>query len=287
MGTADGGGTQSPTSTPDESADTSTTSSSLDATSSSSGDSVGSDTENSESSTGSVGALCDIDLSNTTCRDPSPYRGPGSCNPYAPDCPEGQKCSAWSEDGGTRCIPLSAQTVGEDEVCWTYSVANGDYLDNCDEGLFCDSRLIDPEDAGSGLCVAQCTCSPADRVCGDGAWCFGNPTYPGIALCFSVDGCNPLKADCDEARACYPILRVNDYAFHCRAPGVLPPGSPCPEGVNCDENSICSNNVCRRVCDLEDPAACEAGENCVTYVPPGEQALEPFDACTARVGVCE
>ncbi len=255
------------------------------------GDADGGDTSTeagSSSSSGSGAAECPTDLSNTTCQDPAPYTGPGVCNPYAPQCPAGQKCAPWSLDGSTRCIPLDREPVQDGDVCEVYSNSAGDYIDNCAQGLFCHNGLHEPDDPGSGVCIAQCTCSSADPVCPAGSVCLpDDPAQPGIALCFDVQACDPLLDDCLGHQACYPLARLDDYAFFCFAVGELPAGSPCPDGSNCDEDSVCSDGICRRVCDLEEPRACDVDQECGEYLLPLGQRLQPADSCVARVGVCK
>ncbi len=116
------------------------------------------------SGSASTGVVCDF-----LCDDsPKP-----DCDPFAQDCPEGQKCAAVITDGGsawdaTRCVDV----IGTDkpgEPCTMEDVASG--VDSCIEGAMCWDVA-----EGVGECVAQCTGSGEAPVCENGA--IVNHVYP-------------------------------------------------------------------------------------------------------------
>ena len=126
--------------------------------SSSTGFDTGSDDDNGASSVGFYGGPGDIDFPNT----------PFECDIWEPDCPEGEKCSAWANDGGTefnatRCAPVA---VTPDQVGEECSVEGSEYsgVDSCDHGSRCYD--VDPL-TNLGICVALCEGTAEDPICED------------------------------------------------------------------------------------------------------------------------
>lgn len=186
------------------------------------------------------------------------------CDLFEQDCPPGEKCMPYSNDGGaawnaTACFPIARDPVGYGETCEV--VGNGvSGMDDCDAGMICWS--VDRE--GIGHCVQMCTGSADNPTCPrPDDWCAvsGNGD---IALC--IEGCDPLAQDCMlEGEVCYPF---ND-TWGCAADasgdaGVF--GDPC-EFINaCDLFHVCVGEAavglcpgalgcCTQVCDVFDGAA--------------------------------
>lgn len=90
------------------------------------------------------------------------------CDFWSQDCARGERCSAWSRDGGTRldavhCTSIPADTVGVGEAC----VVDGDAtsgVDNCEPGSQC--LEVDP-DTLVGTCRSRCIGSRANPSCED------------------------------------------------------------------------------------------------------------------------
>jgi hypothetical protein len=217
------------------------------------------------------------------------------CSVWEQDCPEGEKCMPWANDGGsswnaTRCSPLEPDAGGPGEPC-TVEGSVGSGIDDCELGAMCWN--VDPE-TNMGECVAFCIGSEENPLCanecdhcrltGDGV----------LILC--LPQCDPMAQDCGEGMGCYP-----DYvSFSCvpdasgAAGGV---GEPC-EFINvCDPGSACipsdwvpacedATGCCAPFCDVDGPPVCEAllpGSSCL----PWEDGL-PAEACVgpATIGVC-
>ncbi len=208
------------------------------------------------------------------------------CDIWAQDCREGEKCTAWSNDGGpgwnaSRCVPVSDEPGQQGDPCT--SVESGSSgIDTCDLGLMCWN--VDPTSL-EGTCESFCagsrqapTC-PAGRACAidfDGA----------IALC--LEPCDPLMQDCAEGQ-CVPLGET----FSCMASiDAVAPGQGCDFAADCEAGSTCLDasfvpgctdfECCAAFCDLGAPdpdAACGPLAECRLF---GMEALPGYE----DVGVC-
>jgi hypothetical protein len=206
------------------------------------------------------------------------------CDPFAQDCPVGEKCNAWANDGGsswnaTACFPIDPAPVGVGETCVVQgSGVSG--IDNCELGAMCwDVDTMTNE----GTCVPLCTGTEAAPVCDPGLTC-AISNDGALNLC--LPGCDPLLQDCIPGQACYPI----GPGFTCApdssgAQGVDDDGcefiNVCDPGLMCAEASLLDNcaaffGCCTPFCDFSvggDPCP-SALEECVPYfdvglAPPG------------------
>ena len=216
------------------------------------------------------------------------------CDIFAQDCPEGEKCMPWSNDGGgawnaTRCSPISDNPGQPGDEC-TVEGSGTSGIDDCDIGSMCWD--VDAE-TNVGTCVAMCTGDEANPICEDPDTTCSIANDGAIVLC--LPACDPLLQDCADGQACYPI---ND-AWACApdASGEMgAAGDPC-EFINvCSPGNIClgaaawpdcqgSAGCYSPVCDLSDPsgdAQCPgAGQACEPWyeegsAPPG---YEEVGAC--------
>jgi hypothetical protein len=215
------------------------------------------------------------------------------CDIWAQDCPRGEKCMPWANDGGktwnaTRCSPVDDTPAGVGEPC-TAEGSGVSGTDNCELGAMCFG--VDDETL-EGTCVAMCGGSEANPMCADGSACaLGGDSV--LALCLPI--CNPLGQDCVEGDACYPV----GDAFMCVPifqPGGF--GAACDSVASCDPGFFCANpeavpgceddvGCCSSFCDLAVMNASETcpgvadGQQCVPWwedgrAPPG---LESVGAC--------
>jgi hypothetical protein len=212
------------------------------------------------------------------------------CDFWEQDCPAGEKCMPWANDGGNswnalRCSPIADNPDAPGEPC-TVEGSGASGIDSCELGAMCWD--VDP-DTLEGVCVAFCVGSPERPACEDAdAMCvMGGDGV--LALCIPV--CDPLQQDCSvEGNACYP---VND-SFIC-APDASgdtgAPGDAC-EFINvCDPGSFCASaevvpecmgaGCCTLFCDLDMPLPCLPGQECTPWyeagmAPPG---FENLGAC--------
>ena len=166
---------------------------------------------------------------------------PGSigCSLWGQNCPPGEKCMPFADDGGgawnaLRCAPVVADPAGPGDAC----TAEGNGLlglDSCDAQSMCfnlDENL-------EGECVSHCVgsennpyCNQPDHFCSIGG--------EGIlALC--IPTCNPLLGDCETGEACVPVETGFVCAPDASGPDAGVAGDPC-EFVNaCDPGLLCAN----------------------------------------------
>lgn len=218
--------------------------------------------------------------------------GAYECDPYAQDCPPGQKCTYWANDGGsswnaTGCFDVAPNADAVGEPC-TVEGNGTSGVDSCVLGAMCWD--VDPK-TNEGTCVEMCMGSSADPVCSDPSTrCEGRGPY----LCLPT--CCPIEQDCPAGQACYPIqdsffcapdasgdvgglgdacefINVCDPGLICLDPSVLPAGYPCEGASGCCV-PLCETH--QIACSQLDPAL-----ECTPWYEEGEAppGLE-------RVGVC-
>lgn len=213
------------------------------------------------------------------------------CSAFQQNCPPGQKCNAWANDGGNawnalRCVPVDSDPAEVDESC-TIEGSGVSGLDSCALGSMCWGVDFD---TGQGYCVPFCTGSEGTPLCSDpNREC--NITGAGIlTLCFL--NCDPLEpVPCAQGERCYPV----DNRFEC-APDDSADGGAVFEGCefinDCDPGLLCVNpelsamcppdsgGCCLPVCSTS-ASDCPAGMLCEEWFQPGQ--IEPG---YEDVGVC-
>jgi hypothetical protein len=224
----------------------------------------------------------------------APDLGDGSweCDPYTQNCPPGQKCNYWANDGGgswnaTACfdIPPDASEVGE--PC-TVEDSGTSGIDSCVLGAMCWD--VDPK-TNEGTCAEMCTGSHVEPFCSDPSTiCAGRGPY----LCLPT--CCPIEQDCPVGQACYPIqdtfscapdasgieggfgspcefINVCDPGLVCLGSEVLPPGYSCEGAGGC----------CTTLCETHQ-SACPELDPALECVPWYEESEPPPGL--ERLGVC-
>jgi hypothetical protein len=84
------------------------------------------------------------------------------CDPFAQDCPEGEKCVPYASTGETfnanKCVPVTG-TAEPGDAC----THDGDVVatDDCDAQSVC----------WNGTCAPFCDGTADDPVCSEGSWC--------------------------------------------------------------------------------------------------------------------
>jgi len=222
---------------------------------------------------------------------------PRECNILDQDCPPGEKCMPYANDGGaswnaTRCSPQDPTPAAIGDPC----SVDGDGvsgLDNCESGSMCWD--VDGE-TNQGTCTAFCVGTESSADCSDpNTEC--SITNDGV-LILCLPTCNPVMQDCGPGQACYAI----DDAFVC-APDASGPelgqfGDPCEfinacdPGLGCFDASLVpacttSDGCCSNYCDIteaETSATCpgaSGGQSCVAVFAEG-QSPPGYE----NVGVC-
>ena len=218
------------------------------------------------------------------------------CDVWAQDCPEGEKCMPWANDGGvhwnaTRCSPVDPSPPGIGEPCLVEGSGTSG-IDECDVGAMCWN--VDPL-TNEGTCAAMCSGSPANPSCpGDGATQCMIAYDSVVALC--LEACDPLLQDCVAIAECVPV----DDQFFCvpdqsGAAGL--PGDGCDEIDLCDPGLFCAApeavpgcvdaGCCTEFCDVtlvDANSQCSAnadGVECVPWFAEGRTppAYLPLGAC--------
>ena len=98
------------------------------------------------------------------------------CDTWTQDCPRGQKCTYYTDDGvmnAVQCVEVTG-TDKPGEKCLAEDAANG--VDSCIKGAICWGVDMN----GVGTCVALCSGSPQDPFCEPPIMCTFTRLY---ALC--------------------------------------------------------------------------------------------------------
>lgn len=199
---------------------------------------------------------------------------PLECDLFAQDCPDGERCAPWANDGGdtfnaSRCSPVEQPPDSVGQAC-EYEGSHLSGLDSCDAGAVCLPSTID---ANERACVALCLGDPANPYCEDPETTCVAPF--GEHAWFCLPFCDPFQADgCATGQACAPF----DDDWACVPTQGLAPGEACDGSDACATGSIClpadelgacaSASCCSPLCNLGEPdpdAACTAPEQCEPY----------------------
>jgi hypothetical protein len=211
------------------------------------------------------------------------------CDPWAQDCPDGEKCVFYANDGGSapnanKCVPITGDGVAGDPCSWG-GIVEG--TDNCGADSVCWD-VMDVDGEFVGVCTSFCGGTKEEPLCPPSTSC--NILNDGVInLCLAT--CDPLIQDCaGVGMACYWA----NVDFNCLATTEAhPTGEPCGFINDCIAGNVClppesfpacaGASCCGQFCDLANPEViCEpAGTECVTFfeegmAPPGYE----------DVGVC-
>lgn len=220
--------------------------------------------------------------------------GPGvECDPYEQDCPDGEKCNAWSDDGGGAwnalgCFPVDPAPGQPGDPC-TVEGGGTSGIDSCDVGSMCWDV---EEDSDNGTCVAMCEGSAVEPTCSvpETSCVISN----GGILNLCLPNCDLLLQDCpNEGEACYVVgenaVCAPDASDdgggagdECAFINACDPGLTCivPDAYGPGCNPV-ATACCSPWCDLDAPAPCpELGQTCLPFFeedpPPG---LENLGVC--------
>jgi len=219
------------------------------------------------------------------------------CDVMSQNCPEGEKCMPWANDGGsawnaTKCAPLDPNPMQPGDTCTVDGNAVSG-VDNCEAGSMCWD--VDPQ-INEGVCIAFCTGSYQSPVCEDPSTVCTIYNDGVLPLCLPM--CDPLLQNCHGDNICVPASGPGFICVLDASGEEGQYGDPC-EYVNvCDPGLYCANaeavpgcqgavGCCSDYCDLTAPvpvAACSGagqGQECVPWfeegtAPPG---LEHIGGC--------
>lgn len=208
------------------------------------------------------------------------------CNPWAQDCPEGQKCVPWAPIGqnqwtDAKCVDVIGDGAPGDPC--TAPEGGGAGIDDCALGSFC----FDLDENNQGVCFLQCSGTPDTPVCPPNAVC-GSDQYVVLALCFSR--CDPFLQDCPETQICIP--NIDDfYCYNDQSGDGGQVNDPCIYGKDCDPGLECVESATASMgCDPRVSGCCQPycklpGGSCPN---PDQQCLplQPIVPGHADVGIC-
>ncbi|MCX4241697.1 hypothetical protein [Paraliomyxa miuraensis] len=216
--------------------------------------------------------------------------GGGECDVFAQDCPVGEKCMPWANDGGnswnaTTCSPVMRNPGQVGDPCTVQG--NGvSGIDDCDLGAMCYNVSFE---TNMGTCFELCHGSPEVPECDDGLCAVYNDGN--LPLCLT--DCDPLLQDCPGQQLCLASPSVNGFVCILDAlPAAMGDyGAPCTYVNDCDPGYFCAipdivfgcgnpTGCCAEFCDISaaDPSSqCTGqanGEECLPWYgmdtpPPG------------------
>ena len=201
-----------------------------------------------------------------------------SCDPFAQDCPDGEKCVAYASSGGTwdanKCVPVTGDGA-EGDPCIYDGADFG--TDDCDENTVC-WNAINMDGTLVGTCYPFCMGSADDPICENGNIC--RIVNDGV-ITVCLPPCDPLLQDCGEGLGCY--WSGGSQTFQCIivAGSGIPTGDPCGFNNDCAPGNFCAaadvlnscdgSACCAAFCDLnDDPTTCTDGYSCVPFFDMGQ-----------------
>ena len=204
------------------------------------------------------------------------------CDPWAQDCPEGEKCAAYSAGGDTwdanKCVMVNGSGQTGDPCTYDGALAG---TDDCDVGFMC---YYTNEEA-VGICVPQCTGGPDSPIC-EGNFNCSISNEGSLLLCLYA--CDPLLQDCQqEGAGCF----WDGSVFNCDPAGDIPTNEPCGYINDCLPSHVCldatalpgcnGSACCASFCDLTDPVCGIQDTECTAFFDEGTAPPELVD-----VGIC-
>jgi hypothetical protein len=218
------------------------------------------------------------------------------CDVWEDDCPDGEKCMPWANDGGnswnaTRCSPLDPDAGAVGDTC-TVEGSGVSGLDTCTSRAMC--YYVDQE-TNEGVCIGFCDGTPMAPTCDPGYIC--TIVNDGV-LTLCRPECDPLLQNCDGDAACLQATGSDGFTCITDASGEAgAAGDPCEYINSCDPGLTCgeaaalpgcagATGCCTEFCDLteaEPSANCSlgGGVECVGWWEDG-QAPPGYE----HVGVC-
>ncbi len=213
---------------------------------------------------------------------------PVGCSLTGQDCPDGEACRAWANDGGDiwnaeRCVPVDADPGQVGDAC-SFEGSSVSGIDSCDVGLMCWN--VDPETL-EGACIAYCAGDDPELGCEDPANTCSVHNEGFLPLC--LPACDPLGASCGDGFGCYPgsqgdfvCLREGervalDSLFHPECPsGTF--RTPEDQTAGCTEGEPC----CAAYCDTSEPSSCGLDVECVPFFDPSGEDFPNLGYCQAE-----
>lgn len=209
------------------------------------------------------------------------------CDVWQQDCPAGEKCTPWANDGGNswnalRCVPIEPFPGQPGEVC-TVEGSGVSGIDSCDLGALCWN--VDPE-TNTGYCIAMCTGSPEVPSCAGACDTCALNNDGVLNLC--LQQCHPAHHECRTGEACAALGDTFACAPWSGAAAVL---DACDDTTDCADGLACVGaaqvpgcidaSCCTPVCDV-------TADDCAAQLPGTTCAPTGFEVpgCITAVGLC-
>lgn len=211
-----------------------------------------------------------------------------TCDVWAQDCPPGQKCVPWSDDGSAwnalKCVDIAGDGAPGEPCAAPEGPLTG--LDDCALGSICWD--VDPNNHGT--CIGQCTGTPDAPLCPALHHC---SIANGGILTLCLPWCDPLAQDCPDYGACIAtddtflcVLTPNllaDINESCEFANACQPGLVClpptTTSAACDPNAL---GCCTPFCQLPAASCPNPDQQCVPWFDP----MKPIPPGYESLGVC-
>ncbi len=256
-------------------------------------------TSGSESDGSTDGPTTTTDPTSTTDTDTGSFlvdpdiQGVTECDIWAfDDCPDGQKCMPWANDGGsswnaTKCVDIQDNAGADGDACMTID-GGVSGQDTCDNHLFCYYT-----NEGMGVCIPMCIGSPENKMCEDADSVCSVSNDGVLILCRKK--CDPLLQDCDYPVDTACLQAAGSNSFVCIADasddmGAV--GDPCEYLNACDPGNYCANantlpeclggRCCTPYCNVNEDNCDELfpGTVCNPYTDTPDPGYEHVGGCT-------
>ncbi len=202
------------------------------------------------------------------------------CDLFAQNCPDGQKCMPWANDGSsswnaTKCTDITPNPGKPGDPC-TAEGGGVSGVDSCEKAAMCWNVS---QQTGEGTCIGFCMGSWDAPTCPIGLNCVINAEGT-LILC--LPGCDPIQQDCPNMDLCVPqpmgegFVCVFDNSGDagqqndpCASPNACDPGLFCLDPALAAECDPMAAGCCLPVCDLDMPECTNQGAQCVPWSEPG------------------
>jgi hypothetical protein len=202
------------------------------------------------------------------------------CDPWAQDCPEGEKCVAYGSTGGNwdrnKCVTVMGSGQEGDPCTYSNTLES---TDDCGPDTWCWNVNMD----NVGTCTPFCEGNPDNPLCDPGFGCT-IANEGSINLC--LQRCDPLLQDCQGEDICFYDFSGNFVCVF--GTDMIPTGEPCGFINDCAAGNICLDatvlpscndaNCCGAFCDLANPTCELQKTECTAFfdqgtAPPGYESV--------------
>lgn len=235
--------------------------------------------ETATSSTPATTTSTPVDLGDSTAK----------CDTFAPDCPVGQKCIPWIDDGfdsynTARCVDVAGEALPGDPC-----TKGLDGIDDCAAGSLCWGV----DENNHGVCWVMCTGTVAEPECPPASSC-GSSSQAVFGLC--IPPCDPLAQDYPGDEICVPFDRQGWGCVVNASGDEGQPNDPCNFPEACDRGLMCLDaatasgacemelaaGCCQPFCEFPEGACPNPDQACLSWYDQSEEVPSGYE----DVGIC-